>query len=413
MKKSKIIKLLVVATIAVAVVPIVYLGTDKKEKLATDDNLSVAFFDAEAYMQTDEFKKEMEEELRKAYGDNYKEVLAKNNLASEKAQKIEDMFTIHKTGEKVYPDYYGGMYIDDNDELVLQVVKKNIPLKSKSSYTKYNTLVNEKEYDKIEYVENSYNRLISLMNEISFINDDNILSYYISENSNKVILELLNINIDDKAKNISVNFNDCVILKRGNKVYAAGAYSAGQGLRNSLGNLCTIGYKAKYNNKNGFVTAGHCDYGRSLDKPFGEYGIVRQKKVGGKVDAEFVELNSGYSVNNTLPYPINKPLTYVSNPFITGAKLQKYGAVTGFATGSVTSTSASIYIEVKDVNNQYVKIPINDMYKMNISSQIGDSGGPVFTLNNNIVGIISAKDSTSTFITKESNIRSELNIIFN
>lgn len=77
-------------------------------------------------LYTREFRKLSEQVYKEKYGENYLEIFAKNNKSSQNAQKITSMFEKDSNGEPIYPDYIGGLYIDANDNLVIQVVEKNI-----------------------------------------------------------------------------------------------------------------------------------------------------------------------------------------------------------------------------------------------------------------------------------------------
>lgn len=424
--KNKIIKLLVLSTIAVAMIPIIYLGTNKKEKVAADDNIQVAFFDAEAYMQTDEFKNEMNEELRKAYGDDYKEILVKNNLASEKAQKIEEMFTIHTTGEKIYPDYYGGMYIDDNDELVLQIVKQNIPLKQNNIlYEKYDRLVSEKEYDKIEYVENSYNNLQQIINYINdTIIENNLFevvsTYYLDiiNNCIKIVSSDKKFNYDDLFDNNS--FYNMVVFELGNKkTPTIETYKTGKKLNSEDGGLCTLGFRAKLNNKEGFVTAAHCTK-KNIGYSFNDAGTIRKKVLynNGTVDNMFVETNYNIALTNSLEKSIGG-VTSVSTSeygvnYTVGKKVGKLGAVSLVTLGSIVSNNVNITIELNmdyTGNKNYL---IKDAVATTMIGEVGDSGGPVISLDTPgaFLGTVEAIDDNKkiSFI-KYSNIKNELGIV--
>ena len=78
--------------------------------------------------------------LKESYGDNYEQVLEDNwhqALVGEKVQNLLEEYY----GENIYPDYYGGMYIsDDSKNLIIQVVKENIPI-SQDEYNKYKNII--------------------------------------------------------------------------------------------------------------------------------------------------------------------------------------------------------------------------------------------------------------------------------
>lgn len=65
----------------------------------------------------------------------------------------------HRT-QREYPDYYGGSYLhDDQQHLVVQIVKTNIPDSSDEEYAIYEKLMKFDDAIIYEYVDNSYTEL--------------------------------------------------------------------------------------------------------------------------------------------------------------------------------------------------------------------------------------------------------------
>lgn len=59
-----------------------------------------------------------------------------------------------------YPLYFGGMYVsDDSKNVILQIVKDNIPDENSDEYSIYKKIINLVSSIKIQYVENLYNEL--------------------------------------------------------------------------------------------------------------------------------------------------------------------------------------------------------------------------------------------------------------
>ena len=71
------------------------------------------------------------------------------------------MFEKNDKGKSIYPDYIGGIYIDDENNLVLQIVMENKPtLNSKSTEIQlYNKILNVDNNMIVENVKNPYGEL--------------------------------------------------------------------------------------------------------------------------------------------------------------------------------------------------------------------------------------------------------------
>jgi len=101
------------------------------------------------------FNNDIEVYLIKEYGENYNEIINKNIESVSKAKKIESSFEKNIDGKVEFPSYIGGLYIDKDDNLVVQLVEgKSTSLKS--------SVIDSINYDesiKTEYVSYSYEEL--------------------------------------------------------------------------------------------------------------------------------------------------------------------------------------------------------------------------------------------------------------
>jgi len=64
----------------------------------------------------------MEEYLKNKYGNNYKDIFAKNATSAAHAEEFSSLFDTDYNGNVKYPEYIGGLYINDDEELVIQIV---------------------------------------------------------------------------------------------------------------------------------------------------------------------------------------------------------------------------------------------------------------------------------------------------
>ncbi len=95
------------------------------------------------------------------------EDIKKNGIASDNAQKIYSLFEIDNTNNYIYPDYIGGIYIDEDNNLVLQIVEKNIPNIESQEYEIYTKIISVSNEIIIKYVDYSYNELKEKLKEVT------------------------------------------------------------------------------------------------------------------------------------------------------------------------------------------------------------------------------------------------------
>ena len=68
-----------------------------------------------------EFQQDFAKVLEEEYGPNYQQIVAKNVESTLTANDINEMFVSNTTNELEYPDYIGGIYINDDNKLVFQI----------------------------------------------------------------------------------------------------------------------------------------------------------------------------------------------------------------------------------------------------------------------------------------------------
>ena len=157
-------------------------------------------------------------------GEDYEEKIRKNGIASDNADKVRKFFKEDEKGDTIFPNYIGGLYINKDNNLVIQIVKDNIPNILSSDYDIYNKII--KIDSIIEYVDYSNSELVDINNEIvnhmhdeSLINEIGITKVYIDTINNRIVVNL----IDDNEFYISLFKNNVydsniIVFKRGNFV---------------------------------------------------------------------------------------------------------------------------------------------------------------------------------------------------
>lgn len=388
--------------------------TTKEAKTTKTDN-GLAIVDMEALFQDKDFMDSYEKSLEENFGENYKEIVEKNRESVDTAKKIDGLFMKARSGKAIYPDYYGGMYIDDNEDLVVQIVEDKIPQKSSAEYAKYLEIFNN---SRIEYVKTSYTELENILDRINEYIESNVevrnyfRTAYIDLDLNSVVVGLKNNNIDERSAIINlVGDSNLIVFTKSEGSEPTVTLSPGSAVKS-----CTMGFRARYNGHSGLITAGHCVMDKNEN---GNYetvpniGPVEIKLLGGSVDVAFIEgSDSNLSLTNTLKYSLypatSLSTTFVSSFVVNGQIIGKVGAKTLAQSGKITQSNITIYDEDHDVT-------LTNMVEASAKNEKGDSGGPVFTMNKasaDILGIVSQKPKggTGTIYTKLDNIRAKINI---
>lgn len=116
----------------------------------------------------------------------------KESTSSSQCQKLMDSFEKTETGELIYPDYYGGSYIDDDGGLVVCVVAANA--KEKKSVSKsIEETINAKDF-RIRNVKYSYHELEEMMELLNHIPNREVAKnwsgHFLSESDNAIFVQL-------------------------------------------------------------------------------------------------------------------------------------------------------------------------------------------------------------------------------
>lgn len=349
-------------------------------------NLYNKVYTFEDIVQDEKFIEKAQNYLEEKYGENYMEILNKNATAVDVSNKISDKFTqslTRKSSNQEYPNFFGGKYINDNDELVIQIVEENIPEVDTNEYKIYDSIINISEDVKIEYVKNSYKTLVETNDKVvSFLTlEQSITASYIDVINNVVVVELRN-NTEEEINHFKENVINSPVIRfiKGKELNATATLNVGSPLSNGNANFCSVAYRATYNGTSGFVTAGHCT--GAVNSNFYSYGTVLRRSVGGALDGAFI--SSSYTVTHSLNYsgfPVTSLSTTTSSTFMTvGQKVGRVGYKTEFQTGKITKLNWSGNVSGYSWNN----LVETDVYHGG-----GDSGGAVFTLvqNAQLLGI--------------------------
>lgn len=348
------------------------------------------------------------ESMIEQFGEDYLVKLERNELAAKNANIIESKFAKDKSGESIYPDYIGGLYIDSNNNLTIQVVKKNI---SNSQNETYQSIINVDKNSNVEYVNYSYEELKEVHDIIlnNFLGKfDNLTGLYVDVISNRVVVELRELTsekIEEFKKKVinspMVSFDKSTAFEQISSASPGGSFISAEGFQQ-----CSYGYRAKLSTgQTGIVSAAHC-FNSGGDSIPG-IGMLRSYQNTGELDAAFVVNTSGADLSNLIVVPsVGSIITLsaeVNSSPVVGQSISKYGRTTGLTSGTITATNYSY-------TNDRTHISYTKQIRAVMVSTNGDSGGPAFQLSSSnssraiIVGIMSAsnQNDTESIITKAS-----------
>ena len=254
-----------------------------------------------------------------------------------------------------------------------------------------------------------------------------ILGMYVDENSGALVVHVDAMVYDKKSKSVAKQVRNIVgseidlIIEPMTPIrphacsQTSNCEPAQAGVKIATPGDCTLGFKAKYNNKIGFVTAGHCNGGSSsgtVGQPNWWYGdhIGDVKKntyaMNTKFDGMFVEADESISDKIYNNNDVNS-LGYSSY----GDGVTMEGFVTKGKFGVVISSSYNTWTYPQGAPPVYLK----DMVVATYDGEPGDSGAPVwgYTPSKNFHGIHHGGNDYFSIFSKQSNAFSGLSWIFN
>jgi len=376
---KKVISLVLLFTIFLTNFTVLPVNADTNESNTNEVKV------LEDLMKDEKFKETYENHMIEQYGENYQ-----NDLAVRNAGIIESRFNKDSSGKRVYPSYIGGLYIDDDDNLVIQIVDSNIPEIKSESYKSYEKVFTVDENAKIEYVTYSYDELTKLRDYLldNYLGKiDNFSGLYIDEKLNKVVVELMDLS-DKKIKEFQDNVlsSSMITFDKGKTFVNAQNINPGNGFKTPSGGGCSFGYRAKNRYDTiGIVTAGHCF--SSSGQNVSGVGYVSNYSNDGILDAAFITTDSGVTPTNLIVNPLLGMTTLgttVEYPLKKGQEVIKYGARTGFSSSSIKEVDYSYTVG----GTTYRNLILTELYALD-----GDSGGIVYhpsSNENTTVGIIKA-----------------------
>ena len=313
-----------------------------------------------------------------------------NQLASNLMASFRNK--VSRTSMVAYPDYYGGAYINDNDSLVILTVGENT---DKSEFVQrckgdgFKTLKCKYSFNELNGVVEQITSFVSNEENQSEVLDVQFNGAGISNSENKVIVQLSDISDTNIAKfkakivdSPAIRFEKSEPLQFHSEIKTGSPIANGFiGGVNSYG---SVGYRARYNGMDGVVVSGHVMKNQGADLYLGEtttvIGRCQRLQIGGKVDAAFCSLNSGYTcgtmIYNTMYY-LNSTTDYLTE------------GQTAHMSGKYNTSSGKVAMVNYTASGQMsgMQVSIGGCTVAYYNSQGGDSGGIVYSDDYDILGI--------------------------
>lgn len=304
--------------------------------------------------------------------------------------------TMTKSLETVYPDYYGGVYVNENGELVILVTEgsDNAYQKDLSQRCRSNNFITKQ----CKY---SYNELFNIIKRLEAFQTNGAnkekmssLKFYgfsLADNLNAICIQLGDISEENIAKFKSevMDFPG-IIFEKSAPISFEAFVNAGQDILGAIvsgqGSAGSVGFRAKRNSPagvplSGIVISGHVikSVGNPVYLGSTTTNIIAEcqaMQFSGDVDAAFCFNKNGYEGSNHINNSFLDLVPQTAELYI-GATVYMNGRNTT-SSGMITSTYASITVN---------GITLSNIIQANYLSQGGDSGAIVYNESLQIAGI--------------------------
>lgn len=314
-----------------------------------------------------------------------------------------------RSGALSFPDYYGGSYIDENNNFVILVkgdvdeYKEDFVNRTKSNNFKLNSCDNS--YLLLNNTIEQLNKIVQDESKQILLRDVKLYSFGILDDSNQIFIGLGDCSEQNVQRFKGELMDKPFFVFKELEMSKAEAYLNPGGMVHTATQEGSIGYAARLNGVPGIVIAGHlAAVGEKLY--YGYYndylGTVTKSSVGGSIDAAFcpVQNTSLYTFTNTTAE--GKVLGSEGMSYM-GLNVAKEGKSTGRTIGKITATNTSVSLWLGDRYEYLIGITQCDY-----ESTSGDSGGVVYTdnYNNSLLGIHAGGNNTTTYFIPAASINS-------
>lgn len=307
-------------------------------------------------------------------------------LASNLSESFKNDLT--RSGVPLFPDYYGGSYIDKNGELVIlicgdtAIYRNNLTLRMASN--NFRTKECAYSYAYLRNTIDTLNKLILDKRNEAIVKKIGVEGVTLLDKENRIEIRIKNCNPDKIPLFKSHIMDNSVLLFKNSEGKASldSDLRLGAGINNGK-SYGSIGYRARSNSgKSGFVTSGHgfVSTGMPVYEGVMAYGniigSVNQTQNMGDLDAAFVEVtNSSYYVMNITNWG-SETLTAAFDYFTEGIYVCKEGAGANQVVGGyITSTYSSGYFPNAELGYD---VYLTGLVSATYPAIGGDSGSPVY-----------------------------------
>lgn len=319
-----------------------------------------------------------------------------------------------ESGELIYPENFGGMYINDKGELVV-LVSEEVTEAVKASYAlragsdKFNIESCEYSYNELNKVKSELDKFFLDENNWKLMDELEWYSLWISDSENRVIVSM-DCKQDKIEKFKSLVSNSSLIKfeqSKGKPIGYSTKVIRPAGMVTSIYGSGSVGYIAKKaSGEVGIVTAGHVVPSQGIMLIYdGEYlDPATNIQISGKLDAAFVPYNESlFSFSNTTAYGYAN-LSSTIGGFVEGTKIKCEGSTSKTVKGGTVKNPSTTVRAIIPVGDEKKEVAFSDFIQTTVEVPKGDSGGICYlTSGNNPIGIISCGDNF-TYMCKISNI---------
>lgn len=328
-------------------------------------------------------------------------------------------------GGRIYPDYYGGSFIERNGDLTILVKGDSANAVRRIRSIKDSDLLR---FRSCEYSYQELSDIMTHLNETILSSDielrKNLSGYGLNDGENVIDVHLVVCTPERIAEFKSFYDHPALRFSQMGKV----ELDSGEDYSFPGDKLClsqtnpnfdygSYAFRAREKDgqkREGMVTAGHViNAGRVC---YDSYGLIFGQCTqsiygGGKVDAAFVYCTSNYhALTNYVANNSSNVLSTETSLPGAGTYVNKWGATTGHTGGYILDTNYT----VSDKTGTKI---LYDMTAANYETKSGDSGGVVYTYVSNknmryTVGVNQghSPDGTKSFYSKADNVLDILNL---
>lgn len=297
----------------------------------------------------------------------------------------------------IYPDYFGGMYVNDERKITV-LVKSN----EKSVFSDLTQRMGTNSYI-VEKCDFSYNELQELFDEITelWLNPNNdhlfedvsLVSFGINDITNRVQFDLLDCS-EANIQKFKRTIKDSPMLsfeKANGKLKLTSEttpITPGTRIENAKGSGASVGYRAMKSGEEGFLTVGYfVKKGDKVKLNGVEIGVCEASEFSGNLDAAWIKVtNKEYSPSTETSFGDRLSTQTIATPTV-GIYVNMTGHRSGLQRDKVLQNNINGNYTYEDENGDEQKTKVQNLTKAAYKCQKGDSGGVVYTDDGALAGL--------------------------